>query len=449
MTPIPFESAGEVQALETEPPAAARLDAKPLNVSRERVDPNAVDVVAKLKGAGFQAWLVGGCVRDLLLGARPKDFDVATNATPEQVRGLFRRSRLVGRRFKITHVRYGRDVIEVSTFRRAPSGDLRINGNAKANGLILRDNAYGTLREDAFRRDFTVNALYYDPHEEQILDYVGGLKDIKRQRLRFIGDARQRLREDPVRLLRAIRFQAKLGFGLDAAVEDSRMVARLREIPGARLFDEFTKMFLGGYAGEAWRLLEGTPIPSVLFPATPKGTRLVQLAMENTDRRVANGQPVTPGFLLAVLLWEDFRARIKALHSEHGGANGDDAAVLAAQSALADQRRIIAMPRRHSHFIQDVWLLQRDLRTRRPKWVPKVLQHPKFRAAYDFLLLCAEAGLVEPAIGQWWTDIQAAGTEERDAMINALNPAGRRRGRSPQGGRGRGRQGKRGKSPLQ
>ena len=419
--------------METEPSAAA-LDSKPLNVSREQVDPNAVDVVARLKGAGFQAWLVGGCVRDLLLGAHPKDFDVATNATPEQVRGLFRRSRLVGRRFKIAHVRYGRDVIEVSTFRKAPSGDARINGNAKANGLILRDNAYGTLREDAFRRDFTVNALYYDPHEERILDYVGGLKDITRQRLRFIGDARQRLREDPVRLLRAIRFQAKLGFGLDADVDDGRMVAHLREIPGARLFDEFSKMFLGGYAARAWQLLERTPIPGILFPATPKGTRLVQLAMENTDRRVAAGLPVTPGFLLAVLLWEDFRARAKALSSGSGGAKSGDAADLAAQSALADQRRIMAMPRRHSHFIQDVWHLQRQLRARRPKRVPKVLQHPKFRAAYDFLLLCADAGLINPAIGQWWTEIQEADADGRDAMINALRPTGRRRGKSRKGG---------------
>ena len=432
MTTIPFESAGKVQALETEPSAAVRLDAKPLNVSRNQVDPNAVDVIAKLKGAGFQAWLVGGCVRDLLLGARPKDFDVATNATPEQVRGLFRRSRLVGRRFKITHVRYGRDLIEVSTFRRAPSGDLRTNGNAKANGLILRDNAYGTLREDAFRRDFTVNALYYDPHEEQILDYVGGLADIKRQRLRFIGDARQRLREDPVRLLRAIRFQAKLGFGLDAAEQDSRMVAGLREIPGARLFDEFTKMFLGGYAAKAWRLLEDTPIPDILFPAVPKGNRLVQLAMENTDRRVANGQPVTPGFLFAVLLWEDFRTRTKALPAAPGDPQASEAAVLAAQSALADQRRIIAMPRRHSQFIQDVWHLQRHLRARRPKRVRKVLEHPKFRAAYDFLMLCVDAGFIEPAIGQWWTDIQGVSTEERDAMVNALHPARRSRNKPRQ-----------------
>ena len=432
MTTIPFESAGKVQALETEPSAAVRLDAKPLNVSRSQVDPNAVDVIAKLKGAGFQAWLVGGCVRDLLLGARPKDFDVATNATPEQVRGLFRRSRLVGRRFKITHVRYGRDLIEVSTFRRAPSGDLRINGNAKASGLILRDNAYGTLREDAFRRDFTVNALYYDPHEEQILDYVGGLADIKRQRLRFIGDARQRLREDPVRLLRAIRFQAKLGFGLDAAEQDSRMVAHLREIPGARLFDEFTKMFLGGYAAKAWRLLEDTPIPDILFPATPKGNRLVHLAMENTDRRVANGQPVTPGFLFAVLLWEDFRTRAKAPPTVSGDPQAGDAAVLAAQSALADQRRIIAMPRRHSQFIQDVWHLQRHLRARRPKQVRKVLEHPKFRAAYDFLMLCVDVDFVEPAIGQWWTDIQEVSNEERDAMVNALHPARRSRNKPRQ-----------------
>ena len=357
---------------------------------------------------------------------------MATNATPEQVRGLFRRSRMVGRRFKITHVRYGRDIIEVSTFRKAPSGDAKANGTAKANGLILSDNAYGTLSEDAFRRDFTVNALYYDPHEEQILDYVGGLADIKRQRLRFIGDARQRLREDPVRLLRAIRFQAKLGFGFDAVMDEGRMAARLREIPGARLFDEFTKMFMSGYAAKAWRLLEQTPIPSVLFPATPKGARLVQLAMENTDRRIANGHPVTLGFLLAVLLWEDFRAREQALSSGPGDAKKGDAPVLAAQAALADQRRIIAMPRRHSQFVQDVWHLQHHLRARRPKRVLKTLQHPKFRAAYDFLLLCADAGLIDPAIGHWWTEIQDASTDRRDGMINALNPPGRQRGKSRQ-----------------
>ena len=412
--------------METEPSAAA-LDSKPLNVSREQVDPNAVDVVAKLKGAGFQAWLVGGCVRDLLLGAHPKDFDVATNATPEQVRGLFRRSRLVGRRFKIAHVRYGRDVIEVSTFRKAPSGDARINGNAKANGLILRDNAYGTLREDAFRRDFTVNALYYDPPRRTDSGLRG--RPLRTSPASAYDSSAMPGRgcvRTPFACFGPSASKRSSASGLDADVDDGRMVAHLREIPGARLFDEFSKMFLGGYAARAWQLLERTPIPGILFPAAPKGTRLVQLAMENTDRRVAAGLPVTPGFLLAVLLWEDFRARAKALSSGPGGAKSGDAAVLAAQSALADQRRIMAMPRRHSHFIQDVWHLQRHLRARRPKRVPKVLQHPKFRAAYDFLLLCADAGLINPAIGQWWTEVQEASADGRDAMINALQPAGRR-----------------------
>ena len=413
-------------ALDIDTATATQLASKPLNISQELVDPNAMDVVAKLKQAGYQAWLVGGCVRDLLLGTSPKDFDVATNATPEQVRSLFRRSRMVGRRFKIAHVRYGRDVIEVSTFRKAPAGNVKTNGN----GVILRDNAYGTLDEDAFRRDFTVNALYYDPHEELILDYVGGIEDIKRRRLKFIGEARERLVEDPVRLLRAIRFQAKLGFALDTAItEDAAAITvRLQDIPSARLFDEFSKMFLTGYAANAWHLLERTPIAKALFPNTPAQDPLVPLAMLNTDRRIAIGRPVTAGFLLAVLLWADYGARVKALSST-GGMGLPEASLVAAHEALLAQRRIIALPRRHFGFITDIWRLQQLLEERRPRRVAKLLQHAKFRAAYDFLLLRTEAGLLDANLADWWTAVQKAPADCQAEMIAALKqPGGRRSG---------------------
>ena len=398
---------------------ATKLPSRSLKVSRERVDPNAFDVLTKLKHAGFQAFLVGGCVRDLLLDATPKDFDVATNATPEQVRRLFQRSRMVGRRFKIAHVRYGRNIIEVSTFRKAPSGDEKVNGN----GVILRDNAYGTLDEDAFRRDFTVNALYYDPHEEEILDYVDGIQDIKKRRLRLIGEARQRLAEDPVRLLRALRFQAKLGFNLDKTITEHAAAAsmHLQDIPAARLFDEFSKMLLGGYAANAWRLLQRTPICRSLFPATPPDSLLVRLAMENTDRRIAQGRPATPGFLLAVLLWDDYCAKFKALAAHLRGKGKSEAHAIAAHDSLAAQRRIIALPRRHAYFVTDVWRLQRHLEERRSKHVHKALCHPKFRAAYDFLLLRSEAGLVDQNLAAWWTEVQQTPPHQQDAMIAALN----------------------------
>ncbi len=401
---------------------ATRLNSRQLNVTQEQVDPNALDVVSKLKNAGFQALLVGGCVRDLLLGASPKDFDVATDATPEDVRRLFRRSRMVGRRFRIAHVRYGRDIIEVSTFRK--SANLQEAGDRTSNpdGLILRDNVYGTIDEDAFRRDFTVNALYYDPHEEEILDFVGGIADLRKHRLRFIGEPRERLQEDPVRLLRAIRFQAKLGFILDAGIMDDAdlTAARLMNIPSARLFDEFSKMFLSGYAMNVWKIIEPTPIRSALFPTTPPNNTLVELAMHSTDQRIAQGKPVTPGFLLAVLLWDDYQARISELA---GDKKINEARLLAAHESLAGQRNVLAIPRRFSQFVNDVWQLQGRLEVRKPRQIVRTLNHPRFRAAYDFLLLRSEAELIEPSLADWWTEIQDVDITVREKMINELAPA--------------------------
>ncbi len=409
--------------------AATKLASRPLNVSQEQVDANAIDVITNLKNAGFQAWLVGGCVRDLLLGAAPKDFDVATSATPEQVRRLFRRALMIGRRFKIAHVRYGRDIIEVSTFRKAPTA-AAVNGSGRGDGAILHDNVYGTLDEDAFRRDFTVNALYYDPHEEEILDYVGGIEDIRKRRLRFIGNAQQRLLEDPVRLLRAFRFQAKLGFDLDPAITEDleNMALRLRLIPSARLFDEFGKMFLGGYGARVWRQLEQTPIAKALFPSLPANSHLVRLAIANTDKRIAQGRSATSGFLLSVMLWKDYQAKAEELSSPAGGGMSiGEANTLAASEALAVQRRTLALPRRHTGFITEVWQLQPLLQKRLKKRVMKALQHPKFRAAYDFLLLRAAADEVDAKIADWWTRIQQVSKDERAKMIAALDKPSRKR----------------------
>ena len=412
-------------------------------MTRDRVDPNALDVVSRLKEAGFQALLVGGCVRDLLLGAAPQDFDVATDATPEQVRRLFRRSRMVGRRFKIAHVHYGREFVEVSTFRKLLAADEEGDHAAHPTGLILRDNAYGTLDEDAFRRDFTVNALYYDPHDEEILDFVGGIEDIERHCLRCIGNPRERLREDPVRLLRAMRFQAKLGFDLDAGItRDENLTAeRLTAIPPARLFEEFTKLFLTGYAANAWRIVRASPVRGVLFPTVPPDSPLIRLAMNNTDQRIVDDKPVTPGFLLAVLLWEDYRSRIDELTASGSATRKPkEAAPVAAHEAIAAQRLTISIPRRFSNFVDDVWHLQERLETRRPKQVPRTLHHPRFRAAYDFLLLRAEIGTVDQGLADWWEEIQSADGERRDAMLNALGggPSGnKRRRRRRRGGRRR------------
>lgn len=366
-----------------------RLDARDHRVYLEDVDPNALDVTDQLTRAGFQAYLVGGCVRDLLLGATPKDFDVATNATPEEVHALFRRSRLVGRRFRIAHVRYGRNLIEVSTFRRthAAEEDERHHSD---EGLILRDNVYGSLEEDAFRRDFTINALYYDPETEEVLDYVGGLTDLDNADLKFIGDAQVRLREDPVRVLRAVRFQAKLNFKLDPAIalHFADTAERLGSIPPARLFDELSKLLMSGYAAAAWAILAPTPLRAALLPNTPPDEEIVHLAMANTDARIAEDKPVTPGFLLAVLMWHDYLVRANELGEEKRPA---EARTLAAGQTLAEQQRVIAIPRRFSQFVRDVWGLQGRLEARYPRYIDRAAQHPRFRAAYDFLLLRAQA----------------------------------------------------------
>lgn len=415
--------------------APMHLSAAEHGLVRSHVDANALDVVEQLVHAGFEAYLVGGCVRDLLLGLTPKDFDVATDATPEEVRREFRRCRLVGRRFRIAHVRYGRHVIEVSTFRRGEVDEDDDDAGARHHadsGLILRDNVWGTLGEDAFRRDFTVNALYYDPETEEIIDFVGGLDDLEHRRLRFIGDADVRLREDPVRILRAVRFHAKLGFRLEDAIEAAidPMAELLREIPPARLFDEICKIFVSGRSEQAWRYLAPTRLRWALFPCVAPDDALVPLAMRNTDKRIAEDKPVTPGFLFAVLMWRDYVARCE---EQATGRKPAEARAVAASATLAAQQSIIAIPRRFSQFIRDVWNLQSRLEARRPRAVPALMAHERFRAAYDFLVLRGEAGEGVEEAAAWWTQYQNENGAGKQGMVDDLRqnaePSGKKRKR--------------------
>ena len=407
-------------------PAPQHLSAAEHGLVRSHVDANALAVVEQLVDAGFEAYLVGGCVRDLLLGLQPKDFDVATDATPEEVRREFRRCRLVGRRFRIAHVRFGRHIIEVSTFRKGHPEDEDADERHHADsGRILRDNVWGTLEEDAFRRDFTINALYYDPRAEEIIDFVGGLDDLEHRRLKFIGDAEVRLREDPVRILRAVRFRAKLGFNLDPAIERAipDVADRLRQIPPARLFDEVCKLFVSGKSLEVWDYLAPTPLRWALFPSAPPDDPLIRLAMGNTDLRIAEDKPVTPGFLFAVLMWRDYQARCAELE---GSRKPAEVRAVAAGATLAQQQSIIAIPRRFSQFIRDVWGLQHRLEARRPRVVATLLSHERFRAAYDFLVLRGQSGENVQEAADWWTRYQAQNPDGREAMLEGL------RGQSPE-----------------
>ena len=399
------------------PTRATRVQAPAL--PGQRISRNARAVVATLREAGHHAYLVGGCVRDLLLGRAPKDFDVATDAHPEAICALFPRSRPIGRRFRIVHVRMRGEVIEVSTFRSAveaaaapaettPAAAEGANAHVAANGVILRDNAYGTVDEDAFRRDFTVNALYYDPQDDVLLDYCDGMADIASGTLRLIGDPATRLREDPVRILRAARFAAKLDLRMAAETEAAIAPAGalLAEVPAARLFDEFGKLFLTGHGADTFALLERYGLDDALFALPEPIGAVFRKALANSDRRVRQGKPVTEAFLLAALLWSSYRERLREAASLPRGQRAQ-AISLVPSGCFAALRQTIAPPRRHTYFVRDVWELQGLLERRTPKGVPAALAHRRFRAAYDFLLLRAQTGEVPTALADWWTQAQS------------------------------------------
>lgn len=391
-------------------------------ISRKWISDGALKVMYRLNNANHDAYLVGGAVRDLLLGGHPKDFDVATDATPEQVRALFGNSRIIGRRFQIVHVRFGREIIEVTTFRgHHPEGDETNHSKAgksaksvkSAEGMLLRDNVYGTVEEDALRRDLTINALYYSVSDFAVHDYCHGADDLSNKIIRMIGDPEQRYREDPVRMLRVIRFAAKLDFQIHGDTEKplSSMAELLYSIPSARLFDEVLKLFMSGYALKTFSLLCEYQLFQKLFPqsdlirlADTSAQTLINQAFTNTDSRINEGKPVTPAFIYAALLWPSVVEEMK----NHDLQKLAPMAAFheAANRVIQQQQQHTAIPKRFQIPMREIWELQFRLPKNAGKRAQKLHQHPRFRAAYDFLLLREQAGEIDPGLGEWWTEYQ-------------------------------------------
>ena len=390
------------------------------NVTRAEFSKSALKVLYRLNKAGYQAFLVGGCVRDAMLELHPKDFDVATDATPEQVKSLFGNCRLIGRRFRLAHVRFGREIIEVATFRAAANHD-HDDHHSDDEGRILRDNVYGSIDEDVWRRDFTCNALYYNIADFSIWDYTGGFEDIKRSRIVLIGDPEMRMREDPVRMLRAIRFAAKLGFDIDEPVVRSidHSSHLLTNVPAARLFDEFLKLFQAGNAERTFDLLHDHGLFREMFPATDEELgrdadfmRFTRAALQNTDRRVRQGKSVTPMFLLGVFLWLPIKT-LAAIRRAEEKMSESQALALAATEVVSQQQQRISIPKRFTIPMREMLALQPRFESKRGKRAMKLLDHRRFRAAYDFMLLLAEVGLGNPETAKFWTDVQTQSAEER------------------------------------
>jgi len=402
------------------------------SIKESAISTNASKVISRLQDHGFQAYLVGGCIRDLLLRKTPKDFDIATDAHPEEVRELFRNSRIIGKRFRIVHVRFGREIIEVTTFR-GPHAD-EYDENHSDSGMTLNDNIYGTFEEDVFRRDFTMNAIYYEPQEEEIIDLANGTADIENQIIKTIGDPTGRLREDPVRMLRATRFQAKLGFGLESDLQNSiRSLGYLiQDVPPARLFEEVLKLFLSGYGTAAFDSMIENDIYGWLFPDSQRSMEnhateeLVRLALTSTDQRIAKKMPVTPAFIYAAVLWYPFVEEKKRLEQEEGMTH--DAAHEAANNMISKQQLFTSIPKRFSGPMRDIWFLQSRLPSRFGQKPDRIMEHKRFRAAYDFLLLREQSGEETGRLGEWWTEYQEA-TEERKVAMKQSSSNGRPRKR--------------------
>lgn len=419
-------------------------------ISRKHISPNALRVLYRLRESGHHAYLVGGAVRDLLVGIQPKDFDVATDATPEEVKALFRNCRLIGRRFRLAHVVFGREIIEVATFRANVddgSGDRELH----EGGRLLRDNVYGSIEDDAVRRDFTANALYYAIEDFSVRDYVGGYDDVVNRELRLIGEPEVRYREDPVRMLRAVRLAAKLGFGIPAASAEPlpRLAALLAESAPARLFEECLKLFLSGHAVASFEGLERHGLLAALLPETAAALaanrsgalrRMLVEGLRGTDRRVADDEPVSPAFLFALLLWPAYCRALMALQAQ--GVHAVEAQRRAADRVTVHQLSTLALPRRFSLPMQEIWLMQTRLSQR--KRAARLMAHPRFRAAFDFLVLRQSASDEHAEDVAFWRDAQslsgdelveriAAEPSEEDPDGDAPRKRRRRRRRTPAG----------------
>ena len=414
----------------TDPTPALRIIPRDQHIiSRANISKAALRVLYRLHDAGYAAYLVGGAVRDLLLGFRPKDFDVATDATPEEVKKLFRNCRLIGRRFRLAHVVFGPEIIEVATFRgtgEEGEGDRHI-----VDGRIVRDNIWGTIEEDALRRDFRVNALYYDISDFSVRDYVGGMQDLHDRVLRLIGDPEVRYHEDPVRMLRAARLAGKLGMRIDAAAAApfESLGPLLGDAAPARLFDESLKMFLSGNGLKSFRMLEQCGLLKFLFPATARALKrgdaalrsLVEQGLANTDARIGEGKSVTPAFLFAVLLWGEVRD--EAQLGIERGLDSTEAWSRAAAKVVGEQCQRVAIPRRFTFTMEEIWSLQPRFEQVQRKRVFRLMAHPRFRAAFDFLLLRADESPAMRELGQWWAHAQRLPQDVLAAALPVLSGA--------------------------
>lgn len=389
------------------------------NINRELVARSALRVCETLQNAGYRAYIVGGAVRDLLLDIAPKDFDIATDATPEQIKSHFRRAFIIGRRFKLVHVMFGQETIEVSTFRALVNVERLID----EHGRVLSDNLYGKQDEDSARRDFTINALYYDPTTGDVFDYHDGVKDLRARRLRMIGDPAERYREDPVRMLRAVRFAAKLGFAIDEATREPihRMAELIENVPAARLFDEMLKLLTSGHSVACITRLRAEGLHHGLLPLLdvileqPAGERFVMLALSRTDERVRAGKSISPGFLFATLLWHDVLVKWNARQAQ--GENRIPALHTAIDETIDAQTEKLAIQRRFVADMHEIWGLQPRFERRTGRAPFRLIEHLRFRAGYDFLLLRAAADEVPLALGDWWTRFVDASEEEREQLI--------------------------------
>jgi poly(A) polymerase len=413
------------------------LSAKEHGIDPQLLSSNAIRVTHTLQENGFKAFVVGGAVRDLLLGVKPKDFDIATNATPEQVKRLFRRAFIIGRRFQIVHVMFGQDLLEVTTFRGAAAGDAQKD----EHGRVLRDNTFGEQHEDAVRRDFTINAMYYDPATQTVLDYHGGIADIRKKTLRIIGVPEARYREDPVRMLRVVRFAAKLQFTIDASTRApiTVMAPLINNVPSARVFDEMLKLLMSGHAMACLQQLRKEGLHHGLMPLLdvvleqPMGEKFVTLALANTDARVQQGKTVSPGFLFASLLWHQVLEKWEAYKA--AGEFAIPALHLAADDVLNTQTEALALQRKIGSDMRDIWAMQPRFEKRVGKAPFKLLENTRLRAGYDFLLLRCASGEIDAELGEWWTAFMEGDEAEREQLISikpkteSAGPAKKRRPR--------------------
>ena len=399
--------------------APQRVPRERHGLRREALSQSALKVCDVLREAGYSASVVGGAVRDLLLDITPKDYDVATDARPEQVKPLFRRALIIGRRFRLVHVMLGQETVEVSTFRAADAN----TAEKDEHGRVLRDNVFGTQEEDARRRDFTINALYFDPATEEIIDYHGGLADLKKRVLRMIGDATTRFREDPVRMLRAVRLAAKLGLSIEAGTRAPirRLAPLIEHVPPARVFDEMLKLLMSGHASACVRQLREEGLAKGVLPLLdvileqPLGERFVTLALAQTDERVRSERPVSPAFLFAALLWHEVLAASKARQAK--GERPLPALEAAMDRVLDAQCEKLALTRKLTATMREVWAMQPRFEQRGGQRPYRLVESPRFRMAYDFLALRAASGEVSPELEAWWRAFQSAGAETRQAML--------------------------------